>query len=113
MDDLKPLCIITIQMQNLLGFDGSTTHNFFAFITIMDGYIEQKSSNIFNSYISKDFTKCWVSTNLISLFGNHNLNTVVSRLSTHLFKYTFFGKKFRVQDSLVEHVMNLKYAPTG
>ncbi len=32
--------------------------------------------------------------------------TVVSRLSMHLFKYAFFGKKFRVQDLLVEHVMN-------
>jgi hypothetical protein len=29
--------------------------------------------------------------------------TVVSRLSTHPFEYAFFGKKFRVQDSLVEH----------
>jgi hypothetical protein len=29
--------------------------------------------------------------------------TVVSRLSTHSFKCAFFGKKFRVQDLLVEH----------
>jgi hypothetical protein len=36
----------------------------------------------------------------------HRINkyiTVVSRLSTHPFKYAFFGKKFRVQDLLVEH----------
>jgi hypothetical protein len=32
---------------------------------------------------------------------------VVSRLSTHPFKYAFFGKKFRVQDLLVEHVFKL------
>ncbi len=34
------------------------------------------------------------------------LCTVVSRLSTHPFKYAFFGKKFRVQDLLVEPVIN-------
>jgi hypothetical protein len=32
--------------------------------------------------------------------------TVVSHLSTHPFKYAFFGKKIRVQDLLVEHIMN-------
>jgi hypothetical protein len=37
---------------------------------------------------------CW------SLFA---ISTVVSRLSTHPFKYAFFGKKFRVQDLLVEY----------
>jgi hypothetical protein len=31
--------------------------------------------------------------------------TVVSRLSTHPFKYAFFDKKFKVQDLLVEHVI--------
>jgi hypothetical protein len=33
-------------------------------------------------------------------------HTVISRLSTHPVKYAFLGKKFRVQDLLVEHVVN-------
>ena len=32
--------------------------------------------------------------------------TITSCLSTHPFKYAFFGKKIRVQDLLVEHVGN-------
>ena len=32
--------------------------------------------------------------------------TITSRLNTHLLKYAFFGKKNRVQDLLVEHVVN-------
>ena len=33
-------------------------------------------------------------------------STLTSRLSTHPFKYAFFGKKFRAQNLLVEHVVN-------
>jgi len=48
-----------------------------------------------------------VCSELIKLpFLKVGYHTVISRLSTHLFKYAFFGKKFKVQNLLVEHVIN-------
>ena len=35
---------------------------------------------------------------------------ITFHLSTHPFKYTFFGKKIRVQDLVVEHVANCHLA---
>jgi hypothetical protein len=54
-----------------------------------------------------------VVTNCIAYTSWENVETcppfntiVVSCLSMHPLKYAFFGKKFRVQDLLIEDVMN-------